>query len=283
MSSPCGSATSRPASTSRSRSPLVGAAAVRGRRGHVPLPAGGRPALHPGHPLPGEQVGDGYARDTETRPTHRASRRRSCCPASRTRSTSRSRLRRPGRPAARCRPLQPARSQRRGQHDSASSPASGSIATSSCGCRTATRAFAVDRARTVSATPTSTEGTFQLTVIPPPPTARIARRRTSCCCSTGPAACRAGRSSPPAARPPASSTPSAATDRFAVLTFDNLIERPDDLARRAGRGHRSQPLPRGRAPGPHRCARRHRIARAARDRAAVCSAAATRAATGSSC
>ena len=146
--SPCGSATSCRASGSRVALTLVGPLSYEDGEATFRFPLVVAPRYIPGAPLAGPAVGDGLRRRTPTRcRTPRGSRRRCCCPASPTRcgcaSTSTS-----TRPA--CRWARSGRSLHAvvagGRPPAASSPASGSTATSSCGWPTASRTRRTPRA-----------------------------------------------------------------------------------------------------------------------------------------
>ena len=213
----CGWATSCPPSGSSVRLTLVQPAALRGRRGHLPVPAGGGAAVHPRGAVAGTPVGSGWAR------RHRRGARRvpdhAAGPAARRRQPGAAvdrRGRRPGRPPPGGGAIQPARRGPRAATGSASSPASGWTGTSCSGWPTGRSRRPRRRWRSVTARSGS-------------PCCRRPRRQhrrnrwagrrrgrhrrprhgraTSSCCWTARAAWAAGRWWPPAGPRHASSTP----------------------------------------------------------------------------
>ncbi len=145
-------------------------AALRRRRGDVPLSAGRRAALHPRHAAARRRRSATASRRTPTPcPTPRASRRRCCCPASPTRCGCRSAssVASAGLPLARL-SLQPARRGRRRDRRRAAfacSRANGSTAISSCAS-----AWASSRGATVaglSPTRRRRRARSLLTLVPP--------------------------------------------------------------------------------------------------------------------
>ena len=218
------------------------------------------PRYIPGDAARGDSpVGDGTPPTPTRSPTRPGSRRRCCCPASRTRSGWRSsRRHRPGRPAARRRSA-PActRSSDRGRHAYGCSPASGSTGTSSCGCATATDDLAdslvlVPERRATRARSAHRAAAGAASAPPRPRDVVLLLDRSGSM----------GGWKMVAARRAAARIVDTLTggDRFAVLTFDDAIDRPAGLPDGLVEAGRPQPVPRGRAPRPGGRTRRHRDA-----------------------